>query len=467
MKIAILAALAGPALGCVTYPDGPPFAPQRVAFSRDGDPYGEVIARVASMVDDHDLARAANRRRLALVNVAWEDTGRALGSSLGPNISDLTLQVRRRLRRGAALDGPPTWILDDTKLEPPERWETTLMPVIRHPNFTDETADVRADLFFARVGNARGDALESVPLLDVLRDVGRFASAPSALGAEPESHAAIDLSAPRDTHFLVSAQAVFLPISHDGQADFSPVVFNYQSAPGSPAVLTMLITREGTSIAVLENRDGERSVGWGQELSFNAAGQRASFRAERRSDVARRIASRGGPRTAAERSALARGADVMALVQVPLVHQNRGLLGGVSGSTSGYGYEFSDDPLAAGGFGPNDATIRVRPGPVATSLQGGGDVERAVIGHGATLGPFLEGWGTRLVRDPKFPVRITLQFYKATSDAHASERDLDAIATSLASAYSHADFVGSLVVPDGDPRRPTAWQSMPNEWFPW
>jgi hypothetical protein len=34
----------------------------------------------------------------------------------------------------------------------------------------------------------------------------------------------------------------------------------------------------------------------------------------------------------------------------------------------GYGYEFSDDPLAAGGFGPNDATIRVRPGPVRMTL---------------------------------------------------------------------------------------------------
>jgi hypothetical protein len=34
----------------------------------------------------------------------------------------------------------------------------------------------------------------------------------------------------------------------------------------------------------------------------------------------------------------------------------------------GYGYDFSDDPLAAGGFGPNDATIRVRPGPVRTTL---------------------------------------------------------------------------------------------------
>jgi hypothetical protein len=95
------------------------------------------------------------------------------------------------------------------------------------------------------------------------------------------------------------------------------------------------------------------------------------------------------------------------------------------------------------------------------------DVERAVIGHGATLGPFLEGWGTKLVRDPRFPVRITLQFYKATSDAIASERDLDSIAKSLASAYAHADYVGSLVVPEGDPRRPTAWQTMPNEWFPW
>lgn len=39
-----------------------------------------------------------------------------------------------------------------------------------------------------------------------------------------------------------------------------------------------------------------------------------------------------------------------------------------SDGKDGYGYEFSDDPLAAGGFGPSDATIRVRPGPVRTTL---------------------------------------------------------------------------------------------------
>lgn len=39
--------------------------------------------------------------------------------------------------------------------------------------------------------------------------------------------------------------------------------------------------------------------------------------------------------------------------------------GDSSGDTK---YKFEDDPLSAGGFGPADATIRVRPGPVRTTL---------------------------------------------------------------------------------------------------
>lgn len=38
------------------------------------------------------------------------------------------------------------------------------------------------------------------------------------------------------------------------------------------------------------------------------------------------------------------------------------------GSGDGYGYEFSDDPLSAGGFGPSDATIKVRPKAARTTL---------------------------------------------------------------------------------------------------
>jgi hypothetical protein len=37
-------------------------------------------------------------------------------------------------------------------------------------------------------------------------------------------------------------------------------------------------------------------------------------------------------------------------------------------SDEGYGYSFDDDPLNAGGFGPNDATIRVRAKAARTTL---------------------------------------------------------------------------------------------------
>lgn len=39
-----------------------------------------------------------------------------------------------------------------------------------------------------------------------------------------------------------------------------------------------------------------------------------------------------------------------------------------SGGDDGYGYEFEDDPLAAGGFGPNDSRIRVRRGAQRSTL---------------------------------------------------------------------------------------------------
>jgi hypothetical protein len=420
--------------------------------------FANTIDRVSNMVSDYELQSRATERGLNLVNVAWEDTGRAVGSALGPNITDLTLQVRRRLWNG--------------------EWADALMPVVRFPNFSDRTADIPADRFFLRVGNAQNAPLKTMPLLDVLRDLCVVSSKPNSLGSDLSKP--INLAAERDTHFLVSAQAVFLPIPRSGQATFHPVVFNYQSAPGSPAVLVLLATREGTSVKVIENRTEDVTVdGWGQELYFNEHGSRSAFTAERRSDVKSRIDAQGGPRTEADRSALGQGADILALIQVPLRHANRGPLGGLpdtgmalggpsyggsgkGNKDDGYGYEFSDDPLAAGGFGPSDATIRVRPGPVRT-----GDVERAVLGHGPRLGLYQEGYGSQLVRDERLPIRVTIQFYKSTSDGIASDADLDGIAKSIANAYEHADYVGSLVIPPGDSHRPTAWQSMPKEWFPW
>lgn len=61
------------------------------------------------------------------------------------------------------------------------------------------------------------------------------------------------------------------------------------------------------------------------------------------------------------------GAVAIAAVGVLLI-STEALAQGKGKKDEGYGYEFSDDPLNAGGFGPNDATIRVRPGPVRTTL---------------------------------------------------------------------------------------------------
>jgi hypothetical protein len=59
----------------------------------------------------------------------------------------------------------------------------------------------------------------------------------------------------------------------------------------------------------------------------------------------------------------------LVLVAAPSFAQDAPSGGGAPSSGSGdYGYKFEDDPLSAGGFGPADATIRVRPGPVRTTL---------------------------------------------------------------------------------------------------
>jgi hypothetical protein len=393
--------------------------------------YARVVSKVANMVSDSSVATGASRRGLSVMNVMWEDTGRAQGSSLGPNISDLTLQVRYK--------------------EQDRGFATALMPVIRFPNFTDRTGDIPADRFFVRVGNERagGGSLRTVPLTDLLKDLRAFASVPDSIKGSG------NLLAPRDTHFLVSAQAVFLPIPKEGKAEFNPVIFNYQSAPGSPAVLTILVTREGTSVSVIENRADDRTAqGMGQQIYFNNKGQRAAFTAERKSDVEARIQAQGGPKTEEEKSALAKGADVLFLVQVPLVHAQRGALGGSLPPPA------PKKSMATGGAAPS--APMARPAPTEES-----DVEQAVLGHGPNLGPYNEGRGLKLVRDPKFPVRVTVQFYKATSNGVVNEADLDGIAKSIGSVYEHADFVGSLVVPEGDARRPTAWQKIPREWFPW
>ncbi len=201
------------------------------------------------------------------------------------------------------------------------------------------------------------------------------------------------LLAPRDSHVLVSAQAAFLPVPTEGQAEFNPVIFNYQSYQGDPAVLTIVATREGTSATVIDNvRDGfSTGYSWGQRLFFNQEGDRASFTGERLSD----FRASEGPSGDTPQAAGEAGLNMVLIIQVPLVQK----------------YPMEGEMMAV------EESVA---GAAAPMLKMDSDVEIAVIGHGAVEGPYTEIDGLEIERDPRFPIRVTVQFYKATSNGIVS-----------------------------------------------
>lgn len=384
-------------------------ATSRVAY----ESYNAVIRRTVGMVSDRAAQAIADQFGLDILNLTWEDTGRFYNSAVGPNISDMTIQVQQRNPRNG-------------------EYELHLMPVIRHPNFTDLTADVPLDRLFVLVGNERGAAeLERVSLREVLGNLRDYLS-------EPESWAgsATSLLAERDSHVLVSAQACFLPIPQGGTAEFNPVLFNYQSYAGDPAVLTILATREGSSITVIDNQRDGFAAGqtWGQRLFFNAAGDRASLTGQRLSEFQAESAS--GPEASAAAADEA-GLNLVMLIQVPLKQKYP------------QRYAEAEDSL-------------MMAAPLAGVARGESDVEAAVIGHGEIEGPFTEIDGLAIERDPDFPIRVTVQFYKATSNGVVSEADLRAIRDQIDRVYADADYTGSLVVGGGSDR-PTEYDGPKEE----
>ncbi|MCY1062817.1 hypothetical protein [Nannocystis sp. SCPEA4] len=349
--------------------------------------YHEVVQAVARPRIDSATRAQLDVLGLHLLHVTWEDTARYKGSMVGPNISDMTIQVQSRSR------GRP-WL--------------TCMPVIRFPNFADRTGDLPIDVVRLHVGNERGEPLRTIGLRDYLADLRAHLTRPDGWAGDVGS-----LLAPRDTHVLVSPQACLLPVPHAGLATFTPVIFNYQSRRRDPAVLAILATREGTSATVVDNhRDAFTVAGaLGQRLLFNQAGQRAPFTATRASEHMSSGTGSHGPAAA----------SAVLLIQVPLRQ-----------------------------FGPTLDWM------VMEQERGISVVEPAIIGHGDVEGPFTEIDDLPLVRDERFPIRVTVQFYKATSDGQLDEDVLVDIGAQLERVLADATAVGSLV-DAGETGRVTEW----------
>lgn len=383
-----------------------------VAAAAMGSPsFERAVSNVAEMVWNGKVTDTASRYGLDVVNVTWEDTGRYGNSCWGPNISDLTIQVHHGARDQEML---------------------TCMPVIRYPNFHDLSADLDPDEFFLLVGNEKGDDLEPLSLTDYVDNIRDYLHDEDSWGGRENS-----LLADRDSVVLVSAQAVFLPIEENGEAIFNPVLYNYQSYEGSPGVLAILATREGTSATIIDNSSDYSAdyYSWGQRLFFNENGERASLTGSRLSDFMADPDNLPELMGESMEAAGEEGLNMVLLIQIPLKQkERRDLWFDGSGGCA-------EIPAAMGGEQECSSS----------------DVEAAVIGHGELEGPFREIGGLPIVRDERFPIRVTVQFYKATSNGVATAGDIAEIAAQITRVYDDASYVGSLVCPEEKFNRPTDW----------
>ncbi len=418
----------------------------------------QLLAKLDQQPANNDLASAYG---LKITNVAWEDTGRDKNSCVGPNISDMTLTVDSRR-----------------------------MPIIRKPNFSDITCDLKIAEFQVTVGNETKDGeLRRIPLTEYIEQLTKY---------NGTGHAAqLSLLQDRDEHLLASAQACVLPLGHgtddEGneikEVEFVPEIFNYQSSSSEPAILVIVASSQGTSAAILTSR--------AQKLFFNRGGESVQFLAKRLSvDRKERGVEDKGDMSAEEQDR-----NLIMIFQIPLkktahvpcyvpnkydgytpnmpsqprssgllrsaniCYQNASICEPDKGEESDEEMSFSlDDSL---NFTPQTACCAHRK-KNKTEKQAKGMENAMLRVSEKTHGSYSGLQNKLLLRDERFPIRVTLQHYKVSDSQLLSEDSINYIADKINDIYMNAEAKGSLVMskPGQVPARLTEKTAVPVRQMP-
>ncbi len=78
-------------------------------FFKKNNEYARAIEATKGMVQDGKIQKRAKKLGLDVLDITWEDTARYEGSCVGPNISDMTIQVQHQIqndkvaKRGSAI----------------------------------------------------------------------------------------------------------------------------------------------------------------------------------------------------------------------------------------------------------------------------------------------------------------------------------------------------------------------------
>ena len=329
---------------------------------------------------NNDLAKSYG---LTINKITWEDVSRTKGSCWGPNISDLTLTVN-----------------------------DISMNMIRKPNFSDITCDLPCETFTVTV-NVNG-TLSRISLKEYIKNLQLYNEIDGTFNN--------DLFIERDNNLLVSAQCCMLPLGPEGEVEFCPKMYNYQNA-----VLVITSTSQGTSSTILSGKES---------LYFNRNGRKVKYLAKRlEQDRKERGVALEGKMTTEEEDR-----NAIVIYQIPLKStqqtcdffgsNNFILCSGISLGSDSFGEYGSCSNVSSNAFfvGGNPSTMRPK-----KKVKG---VDNAMLRvSDKDLGEFLKLDASKLVRDDRFPIRVTYQFYKVTDTPNLQESDFNYISDKINSIY--------------------------------
>lgn len=369
---------------------------------------------VSAIVNDQHTQDLLKRHNLRAQSVTWEDTARTNGSCWGANISDMTLVVNDSSRG-------------------------RLMPVIRSPNFSDHTDDVPIENFRLLLGN--DDAVSPkriVTLAEYLDELRLF-------------------HRERDSVVLTSSQCCVIPVD-EGTTDFAVQLFNYQSLDNDPAVLVILVSKDGTSTQVVQKSN--------QKLFFNDKGTARWFSAERLQDFRERKTGvkEEKIKSHTEMKSEEKIENTIMMIQVPLEVKPRELgmgskvkfesapIGPTLCCDSSSEDDCGEGGMFAGGYSGDDELCNTtadfsstKIGAVSSRKIPARGMDMGMIGLGSEAGAFIGTNGLTLKRDMRFPVRCTFQYYRVTDQSNIDEQSVQDIAAQISQAAAKAVASGSLV----------------------
>jgi hypothetical protein len=323
-------------------------------------------------------------------HVSWEDVGRTNDSCWGPNITDQTLTV-----------------------QDPETSQQVQMPVIRKPNFADETCDVPIDNFRVTIGNETGSTLRQLSLKAYLEQHGWYRS--------------------RDESILVSTQTCILPLTN-GFCNFGVKLFNNQTREDDPSLAVIVSSAQGTSTVPITTQD--------QTLYFNRNGKAHPFEACR-----------------LEQDRLERKVDAMSNLELTIEEKQRNVLLMFHVPLK----QKSPRPFVPLYPKPDQLLAAACSSTNSSGWARGFDA--AMLRVGATDAGAFPSLDPNEVyeRDERFPIRCVIQNYAVTDVPELSNEVLEYVCSRLKAPLEVATAHGSLVVATGDRERITASRyNIPN-----